>query len=101
MSTETKAKHTPGPWNKPRRRSDGKRIIIKAAGDEEFRVEVDSDDCDEKIAMANATLITAAPDLLRELNHLVRLMEPVEDHLNIPGLATLNAARAAIAKAGG
>lgn len=47
----------------------------------------------------DALLIAAAPDLLRELEHLVRLMEPVEPSLNIPGLATLNGARAALAKA--
>jgi len=52
---------------------------------------------------ANAWLIAAAPELLYELQHLVRLMEPLERTvgLGVPGLATLNAARAAIAKAGG
>jgi hypothetical protein len=50
---------------------------------------------------ANARLIAAAPDLLHELQHLVRLLEPCEDRLEVPGLATLNAARAAIAKAEG
>jgi hypothetical protein len=52
-------------------------------------------------SLAHARLISAAPDLLRELAHLVRLMEPQErdGSLDIPGLATLNGARAAIAKA--
>lgn len=38
--------------------------------------------------------------LYRELKHLIRLMEPLEADgtLNIPGLATLNGARAAAAK---
>jgi hypothetical protein len=51
----------------------------------------------------NALLIAAAPDLLRELEHLVRLMEPVEQStgFSLPGLATLNGARAAIKKARG
>jgi hypothetical protein len=50
---------------------------------------------------ANARLIAAAPDLLKELKHLVALMEPLEadGRLHIPGLATVNGARAAIAKA--
>jgi hypothetical protein len=39
--------------------------------------------------------------LLKELQHLVRLLEPLEKDggLDIPGLATLNGARAAIKKA--
>lgn len=46
-------------------------------------------------------LIAAAPDLYKQLAHLVRLIEPLErdGSLNIPGLATLNAARKALAKA--
>jgi hypothetical protein len=57
------------------------------------------DDC----GYANARLIAAAPELLAELRHLVRLMEPLEQDgsLHVPGLATLNGARAAIAKAEG
>lgn len=51
--------------------------------------------------MANARLIAAAPTLLKELQHLVRLLTPLEiaGTLNVPGLATLNGARAAIAQA--
>lgn len=39
-------------------------------------------------------------ELERELSHLVRLLEPLEEigTLNIPGLATLNAARALLTK---
>ena len=46
-------------------------------------------------------LLAAAKDLQRELAHLVRLMEPKEREggFDIPGLATLNGARAALAKA--
>lgn len=52
---------------------------------------------------ANGYLLAAAPELYDELLHLVRLMEPLEDRgqLDIPGLATLNGARAALAKARG
>jgi hypothetical protein len=52
---------------------------------------------------AERLLLAAAPDLLRELEHLVMLLEPLEQNggLNVPGLATLNAARNAIAKATG
>lgn len=47
-------------------------------------------------------LIAAAPDMARELRHLVRLLEPKERDggLDVPGLATLNGARAALKKAG-
>ena len=40
--------------------------------------------------------------LAKELRHLVRLLEPLERDggLNVPGLATLNGARAALKKAG-
>lgn len=49
---------------------------------------------------ADARLIAAAPDLLRELRHLVRLIEPcLETGLSIAGLATLNGAKLAIIKA--
>ncbi len=47
----------------------------------------------------DAKLIAAAPELLKELQHLVALLEPMEraGTLNVPGLATLNGARKAIA----
>lgn len=44
-------------------------------------------------------LISAAPELLKELKHLVNLLG--DGPYNVPGLATLNAAKAAIAKAEG
>lgn len=52
---------------------------------------------------ADAVLIAAAPDLHRELSHLVALLEPLEQSgaLNVPGLATLNGARLALSKANG
>lgn len=51
---------------------------------------------------ADAALFSAAPDMARELAHLVRLLEPLEKDggLDVPGLATLNGARAALRKAG-
>lgn len=51
----------------------------------------------------DAHLLAAAPDLYRELAHLVNLLEPLEEAglLAVPGLATLNGARAALAKARG
>jgi len=57
----------------------------------------------EEQTKANAYLASSAPDLYRELEHLVLLIEPHErdGSLNIPGLATLNGARAALAKARG
>ena len=51
----------------------------------------------------NANLFCAARELLKELEHLVRLLEPMErdGSLQVPGLATLNGARRAIKKAKG
>jgi hypothetical protein len=45
--------------------------------------------------------IKALESCQKELAHLVRLMEPIEKEggFDIPGLATLNGARAALAKA--
>ena len=56
----------------------------------------------EQIAK-NGHLIAAAPDLLKELQHLVDLLQPLEmdGRLNVPGLATLNGARIALSKAKG
>ena len=52
---------------------------------------------------ANAHLIAAAPTLLRELQHLVALLEPLEadGRLDVPGLPTLNGGRLAIRQATG
>jgi len=51
--------------------------------------------------VAQAKVFAASNELLKELIHLVQLMEPLEQEgkLNIPGLATLNGARNAINKA--
>lgn len=51
--------------------------------------------------IATFRLLAASWDLYRELAHLVRLMEPLEQAgtLNVPGLATLNGAREALRKA--
>lgn len=73
-----------------------KRIIANIQGDiflsgEERHLE----------ELANAKLFAASKDLLKELIHLVRLLEPLEmdGRLDVPGLATLNGARKAIDKA--
>jgi hypothetical protein len=51
----------------------------------------------------DAGLIAASPDLYRELRHLVNLLQTLEavGSLSVPGLATLNGARKALAKAEG
>lgn len=55
-----------------------------------------------RIESERANLIAAAPDLLKELEHLVRLVGPaLENGADIPGLATVNGAVAAIKKAKG
>ena len=57
--------------------------------------------CVGEHAKANAHLYASATELLAELKHLVALLGLMElaSTLNVPGLATLNGAREAIAKA--
>lgn len=52
-------------------------------------------------ALRAAALFRSSFRLLKELKHLVRLLEPLEKEgaLNVPGLATLNGARLAISQA--
>ncbi len=92
---------TPGPWTVILGGTRGSFHIPEAQRHEAAHADDGQDGY--SVSKANARLIAAAPDLLAELKHLVRLMDPVEvtGGLNIPGLATLNAARAAIAKAEG
>ena len=102
---DSAVKHTPGPWFV----EDGAGLYVRPADD---NAPIICDLCDQDDAedascygteLHNARLIAAAPDLLAELKHLVRLLEPLEKSgaLNVPGLATLNGALAAIAKAEG
>ena len=88
--------HTPGPW-RYRKGDDVLPAVVQRGDEGGFVVQGLS----RERAEADARLIAAAPDLLAELEHLVLLMEPLERDggLHIPGLATLNAARAAIKKA--
>jgi hypothetical protein len=92
--------HTPGPWTvEPE--SENYQVRVNSADWCIADVWGDRDELANQYR-ANGHLIAAAPDLLAELKHLVRLMEPKEQTgLDIPGLATLNGARAAIAKAAG
>lgn len=57
----------------------------------------------DEMARADMTLAASAPGLYSELAQLVRLIEPLERDgtLNVPGLATLNGARRALAEARG
>ncbi len=91
--------HTPGPWKavpggKHWNNQDLVNIEIQYGEDGECIA-------DTVYEMADAALIAASPDLLRELKHLVRALEPLERDgiMNAPGVATLNGARAAINKA--
>jgi|GEM_PF-6419500 len=98
-------KSTPGPWVLEYLGSNGAFSIAttKDFGDEDYFVIASrsafSHNAEE--SCANAHLIAAAPLLYRELLHLVRLLEPVLVTANIPGLATLNGAHAALAQAEG
>ncbi len=92
--------HTPGPWKVD---AGGFPILIEGPqGEYVASIEAATAEGDEQ-GQINAALIAAAPELFKELERLVRLMEPreVAGCLNIPGLATLNGPRAALAKARG
>lgn len=90
-------RHTPGPWGFREPNGKGMGFEIRETG-----AWFGARTCDPETA-ANVRLCAASPDLLRELQHLVRLLTPRETDgtLDVPGLATLNGARAAIAKARG
>ncbi len=91
-------KHTPGPWEVNDTKAD---VRVESAGEHGWAndgwaiCQLMGPECD-----ANARLIAAAPDIFRELSHLVALLEPIEreGRMNVPGLATLNGARAALAR---
>jgi len=95
-------KWTKGPW-RYFKQGDGTRFHITARPatkpgnrfDDFATVDIGHED--------DARLIASAPLLYDELAHLVRLLEPLERDgtLNVPGLATLNGARAALSRATG
>ncbi len=93
------SKHTPGPWARSYYgQMDGGEKLYAVVTDEEMGSPI----C-ECATEADARLIAAAPELLHELAHLVRLLDGAIDdgRVSVPGLATLNGAKAAIAKATG
>lgn len=68
------SKHTPGPWKHVGQTGDGKRQLVESANDDSWErcsAEIDSDDCDHDMAIANARLIAAAPELLDALEGLL------------------------------
>ena len=101
------SKHTPGPWKAGRPDmatidDNGFESKWIYAGEKYLANASSMDIPDWNEVMANARLIAAAPDLLQELKHLVAIINPcLESSIAIPGLATLNAAKAVIAKAEG
>lgn len=94
-----KTKHTPEPWTVVDCDHIGATVV--SFGDFNGNIELWHHHNSKEESEANAKLIAAAPELLKELNHLVALLEPLEKDgsLDVPGLATLNGARAAIKKA--
>lgn len=95
--------HSPGPWHEERSADgayhqgiyDARARCVAVV----WRSEQDPLPSEER--RANARVIAASTELLMELAHLVRLLEPLEQEggLKVPGIATLNGARAAIKKA--
>ena len=118
----TNVSHTPGPWSQGRtlltaqtkrwskdqwdenERMERRTIFASFSAEDEGRSRIPVARISEQAHEweANARLIAAAPDLLRELKHLVRLVEPaLNGGTKIAGLATVNAVWEAIAKAEG
>jgi hypothetical protein len=105
-------KHTPGPWavgfsdgsGSPYYILAGEHAAIKALPAVVVRGGHDDWGVEHGVQrIEDAALIAAAPELYKELAHLVALIEPCinDGRASIPGLATLNAAHAALAKARG
>lgn len=82
----------------------GTAFVIEESADNGFEIASVHGACDERtieMVEADVAKMTAAPELYAELAHLTRLLEPLErdNTLDVPGLATLNGARAALARA--
>lgn len=62
------SKHTPGPWLHSGETGDGKIQFVESDQEKDnwncLRAEIESDDCNYEMAVANARLIAAAPELL-------------------------------------
>lgn len=70
--------HTPGEWKYLGPTGDGKRQLVESTnGDswERCSVEVDSDDCDYDMAVANARLIAASPKLLEACERTLEILD--------------------------
>lgn len=97
---------TPGPWSIDPRHGGDKEIIVRQDGDSWHRLQaaVDCDDCDLKMAIANAHLIAAAPELYDALEVICGGSEDVSNTAIIVGYeatTVLEQARAALARARG
>ena len=108
MTAAKGGQHTPGPWVIDADTRPEQVCVVFGVRSEQFpggfcyvRGALGHWSTDVAENMANARLIAAAPDLLRELQHLARLLEPALNNgtAQVPGLATVNAAWLAIAKA--
>ena len=88
-----KMKHTPGPWEYGEERGCCREI--HADNGPELYAIAQTRHGDPEICEANARLIAAAPDLLDELETLVRYAQGAD----IPPHVAVDRARAAIAKA--
>lgn len=69
-------KFTPGPWTIDPRHGGDKEIIVRQDGDSWHRLQaaVDCDDCDLDMAIANANLIAAAPDMYAALKRFAAIV---------------------------
>jgi hypothetical protein len=102
--TQTKAKHTPGPWEREHcdiygPYSGRQQLIATAYKEERGRNTVD----DGEEAIANACLMTAAPDLLEALKQARADMYAIRSRFSGSQIETVfeSMADAAIAKAEG
>ncbi len=76
------SKYTPGPWKHTGKSGDGKIQIVESVGNDSWkrcRAEIESDDCDYEMAIANTNLIAAAPDLVEALKATPCYCEDADD----------------------
>ena len=97
MPTETSVQHTPGPWSSADTITDG--LVVTANAGMTDLADFIADECGHAVAVANARLAAAAPDMLAALKDAAAHMESLARHLTSGSDANALDARARQARA--
>ena len=103
MTTQTKSTHTPGPWELVHHTApqhDGDRAIYGPGKNAKFICDMNGGPNDDSEILANARLISAAPEMLEMLYIVLPAVEEA-DEFNKPTHKNGPKVRAIIAKAEG